>query len=280
MQIGGNGESINTSVNGPGTLVLGGGNGLVSLNVTPSNAGGAYINGSGNVAINVPSFAINTSTTLGGQFYAGDNGGAANVTVSGGTFNVGSWFEVGRLFGSAASNTSTSTVTISGNGTVVNTNTGGGTNVEIGWANASSGVTTGVLSVINGAAFNTNGGAIDLGQNYNGGSGQAGIVTVGSGPSDTASLNLGGGNLEIGNNAGATATLTVNGGNVTCGEIDCGNNGAAGTVTISGGTLNARSWFEVGRLYGSGANTTTTSSFHDQRQQHGSKHQHGRRYER
>ena len=137
LQIGGNGESINTSVGGPGTLILGGGNGLVSLNATPTNAGGTYINGSGNVAINIPTFSINTSTTLGGQFYAGDNGGASNVTVSGGTFNVGSWFEVGRLYGSTASNTSTSTVTVSGAGTVVNTNTAGGSNVEIGWANGS-----------------------------------------------------------------------------------------------------------------------------------------------
>jgi fibronectin-binding autotransporter adhesin len=253
LQIGGNGESINSTVNGAGTLVLGGGNGLVTLNTLPANAGGTYINGSGNVAINT-TVSLSGSNSLTGEFYTGNNGGAGNVTVSSGTFNIGSWFEIGRLYGSTASNSTTSTFTITGAGTVVNANTVLHNNAEIGWSNGSGGVTTGILNVINGATFSTGNGFIALGQNYNGGSGQVGVVTIGSNSSDTAYVNLGNGNFQIGNSTGSSGSVTVNGGSLS--TWDLRTDSGTGTFILNAGLVTATGWIRPGINAGAVANFT------------------------
>ena len=262
LQVGGNGETISGAVtNNNGTLILGGGSGLVSLNSQPSNnnAGGTFINGSGNLAINT-TLSISGANTLTGQFFDGNNGGAGNLTVSGGTFNVGSYFEIGRLFNSTASNSTTSSLTISGAGTVVKSNTAGGSTVQIGWGNVSGGVATGILNLINGATFSTNSAEIGVGCNYGGGSvSGVGSVTVGSNSSDTAYLNLGSGNFFIGgdaNNAATnpTANLTVNGGTVSTWDLRVEN--GSGTITQYGGLVKWSGWVRLGMNAGSVANYT------------------------
>ena len=178
----------------------------------------------------------------------------ANVAISGGTLKPHIGSKSGGSYGSTASNITTSTVTVSGSGTVVNTNTAGGTNVEIGWSNGSGGVTTGILNVVNGATFNTNNAWIALGQNYNGGSGQVGSVTIGAGNSDTAYVNLGGGNFYIGNSNGSSGSLTVNGGSLSTWDLrtDSGN----GYFTLNAGVVTATGWIRPGLNAGSVANYT------------------------
>ncbi len=251
LQVGGNGESISGAVtNNNGTLVLGGGNGLVSLNSQPSNnnAGGTYINGSGNVAINT-TLSLSGSNVLTGEFYTGNNGGAGNVTVSNGTLNVGSWFEIGRLFSSTASNTSTSTFTATGPGTVViadNLHQNNGSHVEIGWTNsaAAGGVTTGILNVLNGAMFDSKNSEIHLGVTQSGGGGQVGTVVLGNSSTDTAYINSGNANFFIGDAAGSTGNLTINGGSLTSWDIR--NDSGAGNFTVNAGYAQATGFIRLG----------------------------------
>ncbi len=243
LQIGGNGATISGAVtNNSGPLILGGGSGLITLNSQPSTSSNVFINGSGNVAIN-STVSLSGSNSLTGEFYTGNNGGAGNVIVSSGTLNVGSWFEVGRLFGSTASNSTTSTFTATGSNTVViadNFNQNNGSHAEIGWANVSGGVTTGILNILNGATFNTQNSEIHLGVNYNGGSGEVGEVILGSSSSDTASINTGNAQFFVGDAGGATGYVTINGGSLSTGNGNflIGNNsGATGNVTVNGGSL-------------------------------------------
>jgi fibronectin-binding autotransporter adhesin len=249
LQISGNTATINTAVTGNGTLILGGVAGLVSLNSQPANNGGTYINGGGNLAVNT-TLSLSGSNILTGEFYSGNAGGAGDVTVSSGTFNIGRWFEIGRLFGSTATNSSTSSVTITGPGTVVNASTLGGSHAEIGWADGSGGVTTGILNVLNGGRFDTKNQEIHLGVNFGGGSGQVGTIVLGNSSTDTAYINTGNANTFFGDATGSTGNLTVNGGSLTVWDVRSGVSGTS-SFTLNSGYVQATGWYRLGINAGS-----------------------------
>jgi autotransporter-associated beta strand protein len=250
-----------------------------TINATKTAAPGFTVGiASGAVGtLNMDSGLINVTSEM---WLSNGAGGQAAFTMSGGQINVGSWFVVGRSFGTATLNLSGGTISkaaanyiiigsLAGNGTL--TQTGGALNAAGGGVRI--GENNGTTPAL-GALWDMSGGSSSISGEINVAWRSSQARWNVSGPTTTVTST---GRLIVGaevNNTGANSgavvngnpvgTVSISGGSVTFsgadnrigGDIITTTTGASGTVNVSGGTLNFGGNVQIG-AYGLGTMTVT-----------------------
>jgi autotransporter-associated beta strand protein len=176
-----------------------------------------------------------------GETAGGGNANTGYTIQSGDTLTLTGWLRLGKETGT------TGTYTLSA-GTIAAT-----FNADIGESGA--------------GIFNMSGGLIDM-------TGSDGYLNVGggNGGNGAGSFTMSGGSiinagnycyLTLGDSLSSSGTMTVNNAAacINVWEFQGGNAGGTGVFNMSAGSLNATDWFAIGRLNGSTAANSTTSSF-------------------
>ena len=284
MNVTGSGSYTSGALNGNGNILVGlyGSTGVLNVNTTgtltasglyvsPNNTtnGGALPNSGGTFNLAAGTVNISGDTQIGSDFWGAGNYSNGQMTMTGGTMNVGGLFDVGHLGMSATSGTSSAT--ISGGtlnvqndlrlGFAGNTGTAASMIINGGAVNVATTTarwvilgqwdpTSSSMEVSNGGSLNLNAGT-DIMFGISGNSGTRTLTVDGGAINGTA----GGGtyiDMQRGTTAG-TSTITIkNGGTVA---VDAIVGGAVSTLNFDGGTLKATS-SDANLINISGAGTT------------------------